>query len=71
MNLKQYIEHLGRGGSKELAEKLGISRSFLSQLASGKAPISPVRCVEIENETYGNVTRKDLRPVDWEKYGLS
>lgn len=67
MELKHYIEIQGRGGAKAFAVKLGISSSFLSQLISGRAPISPIRCVEIEHKSQGMVTRKDLRPFDWKK----
>lgn len=64
MKLKEYLDQLERGGPAQLAKTLGISSSFLSQLASGAAPISPARCVEIEHATNGKVTRKDLRD-DW------
>ncbi|RXK33851.1 XRE family transcriptional regulator [Arsenophonus endosymbiont of Bemisia tabaci Asia II 3] len=67
MELKKYIDSLERGGSKNLARKLNISKSFLSQMASGLCAISPKRCVEIELVTYGKVSRKDLRPDDWHK----
>lgn len=29
-------------------------------------PVSPEKCVAIEKETNGKVSRKDLRPDDWE-----
>jgi DNA-binding transcriptional regulator YdaS (Cro superfamily) len=64
MDLKTYIQ-ADRGRASRLAKKLGITRSFLSQLASGRAPISPVRCVDIERETEREVTRPELRPDDW------
>lgn len=67
MELKTYIESLERGKAKELAASLSISSSYLSQMASGKTAISPTRCVEIENATGGEVSRKDLRPTDWFK----
>lgn len=67
MELKEYIDSLERGGSKNLARKLNISKSFLSQMASGLCPISSKRCVEIELATCGKVSRKDLRPDDWYK----
>lgn len=66
MNLKKYLSTLERGGASRLAEALGVSGSFLSQMASGDAAISPARCVAIEQATAGAVTRKDLRPDDWE-----
>ncbi|PXW40604.1 DNA-binding transcriptional regulator YdaS (Cro superfamily) [Erwinia sp. AG740] len=67
MELKTYINNLERGGAKKLAAALGISRSHLSQMASKRCPISPQRCVEIEQATQGNVGRRDLRPYDWNK----
>ena len=67
MDLKNYIDSLERGKAKELAASLGISSSYLSQMASGKTAISPSRCVEIEMATGGCVSRKDLRPYDWLK----
>lgn len=67
MELKKYIDSLEWGGAKELADQLGISKSFLSQMASGVSAISPKRCVEIEIATNGAVTRRDLRPDDWYK----
>lgn len=65
MNLKTYFSTLERGGATLLAEKLGVSISFLSQMASGAAAISPARCVAIERSTAGAVTRQELRPDDW------
>ena len=67
MDLKNYIDSLEWGGAKNLADKLGVSKSFLSQMASGASSKSQKRCVEIEVEKYGKVTRKDLRPSDWHK----
>ena len=66
MNLKAYISR-GHGNAKGLAEKLRIHPSFLSQMISGDRAISPERCVLIEHATKGQVTRKDLRPDDWER----
>lgn len=65
MNLKNYLASLERGAATKLAAKLGISISYLSQLASGKAPISAARCVAIEQATDGVVSRKELRD-DWQ-----
>lgn len=65
MNLKTYLSKLERGGASRLADALGVSISFMSQMASGAAAISPARCVAIEQATNGAVSRKDLRPDDW------
>ena len=64
MKLKPYLAGLEHGAAKKLADALGISPSYLSQLAAGSTNISPARCVQIERETAGKVTRKDLRD-DW------
>lgn len=66
MQLKEYVSQLKRGEVKKMAERLGISPSFLSQLVSGKSSISPQRCILIEQETKGKVTRADLCPKDWQ-----
>ncbi|HHQ6553258.1 TPA: transcriptional regulator [Serratia fonticola] len=65
MKLKDYTSKKGRGSAKKLAEKLGISTSYLSQMAAGTASISPERSIAIETATGGEVTRIDLRPEDW------
>ncbi|EFH9598768.1 MULTISPECIES: transcriptional regulator [Atlantibacter] len=64
MQLKDYLSQQ-RGNAKWLAKKLGISMSFLSQMASSSAPISPRRAIEIERYTDGMVTRADCLPSEW------
>lgn len=66
MDLKTYISS-ERGRAASLAAELGISPSYLSQMANGLSPISPERCVEIWRKTGGYVTRQDLRPDDWQR----
>lgn len=70
MKLKQYTDGLSRGDLSKLAVGLGISASFLSQMASGAAKVPVSRALAIENATNGLVTRKDLLPTDWPKYWL-
>ncbi len=65
MNLKTYLSSLEPGGHSRIAGILGVSKSFLSQMAAGSANISPARCVAIERATNGVVTRRELRPDDW------
>lgn len=66
MQLQEYINSQ-RGLASELAKKIGISPSYLSQMASGDAAISPIKSVEIEIATGGAVARQDLRPLDWKQ----
>ncbi|AVS19268.1 YdaS family helix-turn-helix protein [Klebsiella pneumoniae] len=65
MQLKDYL-NMKRGSSKALATKLEVSTSYLSQMASGIAAISPSRAIQIEQLTEGAVTRADCFPDDWE-----
>jgi len=65
MKLKDYLAQQERGGASKLAADLAVSLSYLSQMASGKAPISPERIVQIEQMTFGAVTRKDEFPENW------
>lgn len=65
MELKEYTAKLPRGGCGELAKKLGISKSYFSQMVTGKTAISPANAVAIEVATAGAVTRKDIYPSNW------
>lgn len=51
-----------------LAKGIGMSPSFLVQIATGLRPMPVKYCNSIERETKGAVTRKDLRPHDWQDY---
>ena len=66
MNLREYIKSQ-RGNATALAGKLGISLSQLSQMAADNSQISPIRAVEIEQNTDGHVTRQELRADDWQR----
>jgi DNA-binding transcriptional regulator YdaS (Cro superfamily) len=48
------------GGPTNLAEAIGVSRQFIHQLQTGRRPIPPRLCVEIERAT--GVKRAHLRP---------
>lgn len=65
MKLKHYLDEKGPDARAELQELLGIKKSYLSQLASGRATISPARCHLIKKFTCGKVDLPDLRPADW------
>ncbi|ADG20367.1 hypothetical protein BC1002_6526 [Paraburkholderia atlantica] len=67
MDLKTYFGSSERGTAKKLASSIGVSQSFLSQMASGLSPISQERCFLIEQATAGAVARWDLKPHNWHK----
>lgn len=64
MELNEYLRGQ-RGRGVTLAGKLEISRSYLSQMASKRVPISPRMAVRIELASDSVVTRRDLFPTDW------
>lgn len=65
MDLKTYISE-ERGRATKLAADLEISTSYLSQMASGLAPVSEKRASQIETLTGGAVSRKVFFPGDWQ-----
>lgn len=65
MDLKTYISE-ERGRATRLAANLDISASYLSQMASGLAPVSVKRASQIESLTGGAVSRKEFFPEDWQ-----
>ncbi len=50
---------------QEMAALLGVRQPTLQAWLSKKRPIPVKRCVQIEQATGGQVTRRDLRPDDW------
>jgi len=66
VNLKTYIEdkHIDRD---ELRIKLNVSSGMIGQWLSGHRKVTPKKCVAIEKLSGGKVTRKDLRPDDFEE----
>lgn len=52
----------------DLAKKLGVHASMVSQWKNGTRPIPLERVTDIEKATNGMVSRKDLRPNDWHRY---
>lgn len=66
MKLSEYLS-IERGRGAYIASVLNVAPQQVYQWASGSRGVPLERCVEIENATGGEVTRKDLRPDDWEK----
>lgn len=52
----------------DLARRLGVHASMVSQWKNGVRPIPLERVTDIEKATSGMVSRKDLRPDDWHRY---
>jgi DNA-binding transcriptional regulator YdaS (Cro superfamily) len=64
MNLKQYMQNTSQA---DFARLIGVSPGLVYQWLEKIRPVSAEQCVAIEQATNGEVTRKDLRPDDWEK----
>lgn len=67
MNLKDYFSEQ-KGNAKSLAGWVGISPSFLSQVASGERPANLDLCVAIEKATNGKVTCEEIMPTQAEHF---
>lgn len=62
MTLKQYFEGEVHGAKKEMADRLGISPTWLSLLINGSRLPSATLAKKIEKATKGLVSAKTLRP---------
>lgn len=65
MDINTYLNTVESAAS--LSRKLGISPVLISQWKSGTRPVPIERCPDIERATEGAVSRRDLRPDDWER----
>lgn len=66
MDLRTYTSSTA-GAASAMAAELGVTRTSVSEWASGRKRPAPERCVEIEQATSGSVMRWDLCPADWHK----
>jgi DNA-binding transcriptional regulator YdaS (Cro superfamily) len=60
MSLEDYFSDKGRGAKANLARELGITKTWLSLLITGRRVPSATLAIEIERKT--GISRKDLRP---------
>lgn len=54
------------GGRAVLADRLGVTSAAIGNWKVRGVPID--QCVRIEIETKQSVARRDLRPLDWNRY---
>lgn len=69
MDLDTYLSQPGSPPATEFAQRLQVSYDMLRQWRHrhGDRRPGPENCVLIEQATNGAVTRKDLRPDDWQR----
>ncbi|KVU22295.1 hypothetical protein WK65_18325 [Burkholderia ubonensis] len=65
MNLATYLS-TRKITQAAFAEQLGVSQGLIYQWLTGRRPVAADKCVAIERATCGAVTRRDLRPDDWQ-----
>lgn len=70
MNLSDWISNK-RGRASQLAHWLGLRNPanpvLVYQWSKGTRPVPIERCCSIEEFTFGEVRRWDLRPDDWHR----
>lgn len=66
MNLVQYLNSLDRAQQERMASACDTSVGYLRKAHSAKEKLRPELCVKIEQVTARAVTRKDLRPDDFQ-----
>ena len=62
MELKQYFDEEPIGAIKEMAEYLGVTQSWMSQIIHKRRIPSAALARQIELATQGLVSLKELRP---------
>ncbi len=62
MTLQEYFSKQPRGAKVKMAQTLGVTKNWLSQILSGEKRPSPVLALAISKYTKGAVTKKNLRP---------
>ena len=60
MSLEHYFSDKGRGSKAQLARDLGITKTWLSLLITGRRVPSATLAIDIERRT--GISRKALRP---------
>lgn len=65
MKLNDWVNEV-RGRSLAIAQAVGVTPPVVSDWVTAKKAVPVERCVGIERATQGAVTRRDLRPDDWQ-----
>jgi len=62
MTLKEWFDSQPHGSKAIMARRLGITRTWMSGIISGRETCSPYLAVAISQMTNGAVRKEDLRP---------
>lgn len=66
MDLKTYLSSLDVPRRDEVAAACGTTRGHLQNISYGLRTCSAELATALERESKGAVTRRDLRPDDWQ-----
>lgn len=64
--LLKFINSLSKDAREAFADACGTSIGYLRKAVSSGQTLSAATCVAVERESNRQVTRKDLRPNDWQ-----
>ncbi len=67
MDLNQYLNRDGSISAAALGRCVGVSPALVYQWRTGRRPVPVEHCADIERVTIGEVSRRDLRPDDWQR----
>jgi DNA-binding transcriptional regulator YdaS (Cro superfamily) len=62
VNLNEYFNTLPHGSKVDFAKRLGITKTWMSLIISGRRVPSGALCNMIERISQGKVKREELRP---------
>lgn len=65
--LKSFFAGMPCADRDLFAERCGTTAAFLRNIIYGQRKAGEKLCVAIERESRGAVTRRDLRPDDWQE----
>ena len=68
MQLNKYLREQEYGSAVKLAKAVGVSPVQVHMWRKGKRQVPLSRAVAVEKATNGAVTRRDLRPDDWQDH---
>lgn len=67
MDLNKYLNRDGAISAAALGRCVGVSPALVYQWRTGRRPVPVEHCADIERVTSGEVSRRDLRPDDWQR----
>ena len=67
MDLNSYLNRDNASSAAALARDVGVSPALVYQWRTGRRPVPVEHCAAIERFTIGEVSRRDLRPDDWQR----